>query len=211
MLKNNILPIEIKKGKTLEELYLEYRFLVKPTILKYYSRYIKSMWEDDIYSCAEIGVYEGLMNIKIEKVINEKSIRTAIVWAIRGHIKEFERKMFGCEGSERRKCTYETDSYNKEIGNNSDNNRCYEETLDESNALSTNGDIFFNEDAKIEHWDLHSAITKLNEDEKYLIQRLLSNSTLETIGNEMGIGKDKAFRMKKKVLSKLKKDLEVIY
>lgn len=211
MLKNNMLPIEIKMNKTLEELYLEYRFLVKPTILKYYSRYIKSMWEDDIYSCAEIGVYEGLINIKIEKIINEKSIRTAIVWAIRGHIRQFERKMFGCEGSERRKCTYETDSYNKEVGTNSDNNRCYEETLNESNALSINEDIFFNEDAKIEHWDLHSAITKLNEDEKYLIQRLLAKATLEMIGKEMGIGKDKAFRMKKKVLSKLKKELEAIY
>lgn len=211
MLENNMLPIEIKMNKTLEELYLEYRFLVKPTILKYYSRYIKSMWEDDIYSCAEIGVYEGLINIKIEKIINEKSIRTAIVWAIRGHIRQFERKMFGCEGSERRKCTYETDSYNKEVGTNSDNNRCYEETLNESNALSINEDIFFNEDAKIEHWDLHSAITKLNEDEKYLIQRLLAKATLEMIGKEMGIGKDKAFRMKKKVLSKLKKELEAIY
>ena len=210
MFKDNMLAIEIKKGQTLEELYLEYRFLVKPTILKYYSRYIKSMWEDDIYNCAEIGVYEGLININIEKIINENSIKTAIVWAIRGHIKEFERKMFGCEGSERRKATYETDSYNKEVGNNGDNNRSCEEMLDESNALSNNVDIFFNEDTKIENLDLYSAIARLNEDEKYLIQRLLSNVTLETIGKEMGIGKDKAFRMKKKVLSKLKKDLEVI-
>lgn len=207
MLENNMLSIEIMKGKTLDELYLEYRFLVKPTILKYYSRYIKSMWEDDIYSCAEIGVYEGLKKINVEKIKDETSIRSAIVWSIRGCIKDFEGKMFGSKGSKRRKGNYNTVSYNKELGDKGDNNRCYEEIIDESNALANSEGVYFNEDIEIEQLDLCFAISKLSKDEQYLIQRLLADANLETIGKEMGISKDKAFRIKKKVIGKLKEYL----
>lgn len=81
--------IEILKGKSIEDLFYEYRDLSKKTVHKYYSKYMYTMWQEDVYNVAEIGVYKGLQKIKLEKIENEISINTAIVWSIRSSVKNF--------------------------------------------------------------------------------------------------------------------------
>ena len=196
--------IEILKGKNIEDLFYEYRDLSKKTVHKYYSKYMSTMWQEDVYNVAEIGVYKGLQKIKLEKVKNETSIKAAIVWSIRMNIKNFEREMFGYENTEKRAGSYKTYSYNKK---SKEDGKEFEETLSDLNLLCNNE---LSENQRIEYMDLYKALNKLNNDERYFIKRTMDNATLSVISDEMRISKDKAFRLKKKIFSKLKKELEVI-
>ena len=58
--------------------------------------------------------------------------------------------------------------------------------------------------------DLYKAIKKLNKEEQYFIKRTAEGITLVNIGKEMGINKDKVWRTKQKIFSKLRKELEVV-
>ena len=99
MLKNDLLQMEFLKEKNIEDLFYEYRYLSKNFVHRYYSKYMSSMWNEDVYNVADIGVYKGLQKIKVEKIKNETSIKIAIVRSIRSNVKNFEREMFGYEGS----------------------------------------------------------------------------------------------------------------
>lgn len=208
-MKNEVLDVEKITGKSLEELFEFYKKkLVKATIYKYYSRYLKGIWIDDIFSCAEIGLYKGLMKIDKSRIKNDVSISAALVWAMRAEVKKFEREIFGSENSIKRKQIYNTISYNNTVGDNSFNDRSYEEYITEA-AIGDVNKEYSEIDKKIEYLDLYNVIKELNEDEKYLVGRLMNNITLETIGEEMNISKDKVFRMKQKLLKKLKIKLEI--
>lgn len=200
------MDIEEYTGQNIEELFVYYKFLVKPTILKYYSRYFSTMWIDDIFSCGQIGLYNGLININMDKVVDERSICAALVWAIRKEIKNFERSLFGAEKSNKREQIYKTSSYDKPVAEGCN----LLQILSSSNSLSNEKDNFSIED-RIDHIDLYNEIEKLDEDEKYLIKRLLNDTTLEKIGEEMNISKDKVFRIKRKVFEKLKRRLKLKY
>ena len=112
--------------------------------------------------------------------------------------------MFGYENTEKRAGNYKTDSYNKK---SREEGKEFEETLSSSNLFCNNE---LSENQRIEYMDLYKALDKLNSDERYFIKRTMDNASLSVIGDEMRIGKDKAFRLKKKIFSKLKKELEVI-
>ena len=58
--------------------------------------------------------------------------------------------------------------------------------------------------------DLYKAIKKLNKEEQYFIKRTAEGITLVDIGKEMGIDKDKVWRMKQTIFSRLRKELEVV-
>ena len=58
--------------------------------------------------------------------------------------------------------------------------------------------------------DLYKAIKKLNKEEQYFIKRTAEGITLVDIGKEMGIDKDKVWRMKQKTFSRLRKELEAV-
>lgn len=196
--------IEKYTGKEVNDLFFEYKELAAKTVNKYYSRYINTSWKEDIYSVAEIGVYESLQKIKLEKIENELSIKTAIVWGVRGAIKNWEREMFGYEGTEQREMYWKTDSYNNKC---SEDGKEFEEMLSASNLLANNE---ISEEQRVEYMDLYAAIENLNEEEQYFIKRSMEGAILEEIGKEIGINKDKAWRMKQKIFTKLRKELEVI-
>lgn len=196
--------IEKYTGKEIEDLFYEYRDLAAKTVNKYYFRYINTNWIEDVYSVAELGVYETLQDIKLEKIKNEMSIKSAIVWGIRGAIKDWEREMFGYEGTISREGYYRTYSYNNKCINNC---KELEETLNSSNLLVNNE---LTEEQRIEYMDLYKAIKSLNKEEQYFIKRTTEGATLVVIGEEIGINKDKAWRTKQKIFSKLRKELEVV-
>ena len=196
--------IEKYTGKEVNDLFFEYKELAAKTVNKYYSRYINTAWKDDIYSVAEMGVYESLQKIKLEKIEYELSIKASIVWGVRGAIKNWEREMFGYEGTEQREMHWKTDSYNNKC---SEDGKEFEEMLSASNLLANNE---ISEDQRVEYMDLYAAIENLNEEEQYFIKRSMEGAILEEIGKEIGINKDKAWRMKQKIFTKLRKELEVI-
>ena len=196
--------IEMYTGIKIEDLFYKYRDLAAKTVNKYYSRYISTAWQEDVYNVAEMGLYESLQNIELEKIKNELSIKSAIIWGVRGSIKNWERELFGYEGTFTREGYYKTNSYNNKC---SEDGKEFEETLNSSNLLVNNE---LTEEQRIEYMDLYKAIKKLNKEEQYFIKRTAEGITLVNIGKEMGIDKDKVWRMKKKVLSKLKKELEVV-
>ena len=196
--------IEMYTGIKIEDLFYKYRDLAAKTVNKYYSRYISTAWQEDVYNVAEMGLYESLQNIELEKIKNELSIKSAIIWGVRGSIRDWERELFGYEGTFTREGYYKTNSYNNKC---SEDGKEFEETLNSSNLLVNNE---LTEEQRIEYMDLYKAIKKLNKEEQYFIKRTAEGITLVNIGKEMGIDKDKVWRMKKKVLSKLKKELEVV-
>ena len=196
--------VEMYTGIKIEDLFYKYRDLAAKTVNKYYSRYIETAWQEDVYNVAEMGLYESLQNIKLEKIKNELSIKSAIIWGVRGSIKDWERELFGYEGTFTREGYYKTNSYNNKCG---EDGKEFEETLNSSNLLVNNE---LTEEQRIEYMDLYKAIKSLNKEEQYFIKRTTEGATLVVIGKEMGIDKDKVWRMKKKVLSKLKKELEVV-
>ena len=174
--------IEMYTGIKIEDLFYKYRDLAAKTVNKYYSRYISTAWQEDVYNVAEMGLYESLQNIELGKIKNELSIKSAIIWGVRGSIKNWERELFGYEGTFTREGYYKTNSYN---------NKC-------------------SEDQRIEYMDLYKAIKSLNKEEQYFIKRTTEGATLVVIGKEMGIDKDKVWRMKQKTFSRLRKELEVV-
>ena len=196
--------IEMYTGIKIEDLFYKYRDLAAKTVNKYYFRYINTNWIEDVYSVAELGLYKSLQNIELEKIKNELSIKSAIVWGIRGAIRDWEREMFGYEGSISREGYYRTYSYNNKCIHNC---KELEQTLNSSDLL-VNDEL--TEEQRIEYMDLYKAIKSLNKEEQYFIKRTTEGATLVVIGEEIGINKDKVWRMKKKVLSKLKKELEVV-
>ena len=196
--------VEMYTGIKIEDLFYKYRDLAAKTVNKYYSRYISTAWQEDVYNVAEMGLYESLQNIELGKIKNELSIKSAIIWGVRGSIKDWERELFGYEGTFTREGYYKTNSYNNKC---SKDGKEFEETLSSDN-LFTNKEI--SEEQRIEYMDLYKAIKSLNKEEQYFIKRTTEGATLVVIGKEMGIDKDKVWRMKKKVLSKLKKELEVV-
>ena len=97
-----------------------------------------------------------------------------------------------------------TDSYNNKC---SEDGKEFEETLSSDN-LFINNEI--SEEQRIEYMDLYKAIKKLNKEEQYFIRRTAEGITLVDIGKEMGIDKDKVWRMKQKTFSRLRKELEAV-
>ena len=197
--------VEMYTGIKIEDLFYKYRDLAAKTVNKYYSRYISTAWQEDVYNVAEMGLYESLQNIELEKIKNELSIKSAIIWGVRGSIKNWERELFGYEGTFTREGYYKTYSYN----NNKCINNCkeLEQTLNSSNLLANNE---LTEEQRIEYMDLYKAIKSLNKEEQYFIKRTTEGATLVVIGKEMGIDKDKVWRMKQKTFSRLRKELEVV-
>jgi RNA polymerase sigma factor, sigma-70 family len=196
--------VEMYTGIKIEDLFYKYRDLAAKTVNKYYSRYIRTAWQEDVYNVAEMGLYESLQNIKLEKIKNELSIKSAIIWGVRGSIKDWERELFGYEGTFTREGYYKTNSYNNKC---SEDGKEFEETLSSDN-LFTNNEI--SEEQRIEYMDLYKAIKKLNKEEQYFIKRTAEGITLVDIGKEMGIDKDKVWRMKQKTFSRLRKELEAV-
>ena len=196
--------VEMYTGIKIEDLFYKYRDLAAKTVNKYYSRYIRTAWQEDVYNVAEMGLYESLQNIKLEKIKNELSIKSAIIWGVRGYIKDWERELFGYEGTFTREGYYKTNSYNNKCINNC---KELEQTLNSSNLLVNNE---LTEDQRIEYMDLYKAIKSLNKEEQYFIKRTTEGATLVVIGEEIGINKDKAWRTKQKIFSKLRKELEVV-
>ena len=196
--------IEMYTGIKIEDLFYKYRDLAAKTVNKYYSRYISTAWQEDVYNVAEMGLYESLQNIELGKIKNELSIKSAIIWGVRGSIKNWERELFGYEGTFTREGYYKTNSYNNKC---SEDGKEFEETLNSSNLLVNNE---LTEEQRIEYMDLYKAIKNLNKEEQYFIKRTTEGATLVVIGKEMGIDKDKVWRMKQKTFSRLRKELEVV-
>ena len=84
--------VEMYTGIKIEDLFYKYRDLAAKTVNKYYSRYISTAWQEDVYNVAEMGLYESLQNIELGKIKNELSIKSAIIWGVRGSIKNWERE-----------------------------------------------------------------------------------------------------------------------
>ena len=177
----------------MEKLFDKYKYLGLATVRKYYSHYLMN-WEEDVIQTAYLGVYKAIKKMNIEKISNEVSFNSYIVWQVRGEIRNWEVSLFGKKDSARRDVEYNMMSLDYEIYDNENNKKTQADNLVDD----------YTEDLTITRTDIKAALNKLNDDEKEIVYYIMGGRNMMDLVRSKGITKNKMQYQKKKVLEKLK-------
>lgn len=196
MKNSNIQKVEVFFNKNFEELFIENERYILITINRFYSKYKNTIWYEDIVQCGRIGLAEAIETLDITR---SESFINHIITNIRKNILYFENTMFGAKGFSKRNATERgIESLNKTIG----------ETKNEIiNTIAINENL---EETALTKIDLQNSINKLLDEERLLINKLLSGKTQKTIAKEMGIAEATITQRLKKIYKKMRKDLKDI-
>ena len=177
----------------MENLFNQYKHIGLATVRKYYSHYLMN-WEEDVIQTAYLGVYKAIKKMDIEKINNEVSFNSYIVWQVRGEIRNWEVSLFGKKDSARRDVEYNMMSLDYEIYDNESNKKTQADNLVDD----------YTEDLTIIRTDIKNALNKLNEEEKEIVYYIMSGRKLMDLVRVRGITKNQMQYQKRKTLEKLK-------
>lgn len=218
-----MLDIELLLKKDINGIYEQYNAnkskdnpdgkLVERTIEKNYSGFLGKypQWREDLYSSGKLGLWRGLIDIKVEKLNYESekslmlSINSALVWAIRTEANKVIRDVCGSVNSKKRKEAL------KEISLYEVNDEGCEliTTISNDNALVNN---VLNEGEICINMDLKNAFKKFkfNDEEIRIINFTIDKLTLDDMADILGVSRYKVCRIRKKIFKALRKELKVI-
>ena len=177
----------------MEKLFDKYKYLGLATVRKYYSHYLMN-WEEDVIQTAYLGVYKAIKKMNIEKISNEVSFNSYIVWQVRGEIRNWEVSLFGKKDSMRRECEYGMISIDYAVFDKENN-----KTSPVDNLIDP-----YTVDLTITRTDIKAALNKLNDDEKEIVYYIMAGRNMMDLVRSKGITKNQMQYKKRKTLEKLK-------
>lgn len=197
MQKSNLKEVEKYFNKTFDEIFHDNEKYITITINKFYNKYRKTIWKDDIKQCAMIGLANAIETLDLNRV---DSFENHIITNIRKEVLYFENEIFGAKGYSKRDAYDEgIESLNKTLDNGENRDS---EMID---MVAATLDVELDVIKKI---DLYRAIELLNETEKATINMLLENKTQQHIAKVLGISEPTVTQRLKKIYKKLGKVLK---
>lgn len=193
MYKNNLKEVERYFNKSFDEIFNDNKKYITITINKFYSKYKKTIWKEDIVQCGMIGLSNAIETLDLNRV---DSFESHIITNIRKEVLYFENELFGAKGYSKREAHEGgIESLNKVVDRDEDKNS---EMIDMVAAtVDVEADV-------IKKIDLYKAINHLNDDEKATIELILRNYTQKAIAKELGIAECTVTQRLKKIYKKLR-------